>query len=120
MNKSEVMACDNCFTLTPKQLQQMLEGDSKGQFVFGNMSESPSEALLLHYLNSGLFGFSRWREYNCEYARKIMDKKVRTELCKEILDEKLSDKELKQILERFFKCHSYLEDRLPSCGCCGI
>lgn len=110
----------DCYAIGAGELRRMLEEDGTGQEVFADMSGNPSKAVLLHYLNSGLFGFGRWKEYSYEYAGQIMDEQSRSELCEEILDEKLTDEELKALLERFFKCHSYIEGRLPSCGSCGI
>lgn len=42
------------------------------------------------------------------------------DLKKEIEKEMMSDEELMRMLRKFFMCHSYTDDKLTSCGACGL
>lgn len=106
--------------LTPEGLRDMLNKDKGGEMMFNDMREEPCKAVLLHYLNSGLFSFQKWKEYRAEFSGKRMSEEEKAELDKEVLDEMLSDEELEMLLGNFFRRHCYNERLLPSCGACGI
>ena len=110
----------NGIDTTFEALQDILDNDIAGNVLFDDMLKDPTKAILLHYLNSGCFGFQRWKEYSSQFANTIMSEQDKRALRSEILDEMLTDKETKDILTEFFTCHNYAERRLLSCGACGI
>ena len=108
------------FSMNPERLTELLREDPQGKHLFADCLKSPHKAVLLHYLNSGLFGFQRWKEYCESWDGISMDDKCKAELKEEIQQMKLSDQEMKELVERYSRLHSYREGLLPSCGSCGI
>lgn len=106
--------------LTAAELRSMLKADPRGVAMFGDFLRSPIKAVLLHYLNSGLFGFQRWKEYCSSFEGASMTVEDREELKAEIEDEGLTAEEVEEKVSEFFEAHSYTLDCLPSCGACGI
>lgn len=106
--------------LTASELRSMLKADPKGDAMFGDFLRSPIKAVLLHYLNSGLFGFQRWKEYCSSLENTSMTEDDREELKAEIEDEGLTAEEVEEKVTEFFEAHSYTLGCLPSCGACGI
>ena len=106
--------------LTFEALEEMLRMDPRGERMFFDSLESPEKAVLLHYLNSGLFGFQRWKDYSSKFGGSTMDSSAKESLRKEILEEMLSDGELQELVQKFLDRHSFVQGFLPSCGACGI
>ena len=108
------------FDITPETLQDLLQRDPQGELLFMDRSKNPIKAVLLHYLNSGLFSFQRWKEYCTAYDKTKLSPSEKEALRDEILDEKLSDDELHSILDTFLRRHCYTQPNLYSCGACGL
>ena len=89
----------------------------EGETFFDDFPESLVKAILLFYVNSGLFRFEQWKDYSSKWDEKDIDV---DKLRKEIEEEMMSDKELMEMLKKFFMCHSYTDDKLVSCGACGL
>jgi len=91
--------------------------DGKGDSFFDDLVKSPAKAVLLFYLNSGLFRFGQYKDYSSCWNDKEVDQDA---LMKEIEDERLTDEEYMKLLTSFLVEHSYTTGNLLSCGACGI
>ena len=73
--------------------------------------------MLLYYLNSGYYRFEQYQDYT--FSKDGTD--INSErLLAEVQDEVLTDVETAEKLKSFFSCHSTLDAKLMSCGCCGL
>ena len=101
--------------ITPEELLSHLEKD--GEKFFSDFPSNLVKSVLLFYVNSGLFRFDQWKDYSKKWEGKDVDC---DSLKKEMEEEMLSDEELMAMMEKFFMCHSYTDDKLLSCGACGL
>jgi AAA domain len=134
----------NCYAITDEELREMLAAASteeekqqrrspatncveehcaalyrpcSGSTYFDDFVKNPSKAVLLYYVNSGLFRFQEYKEYGTQWNGCELDV---TALQKEMEDEDLTDKELDRIIKNFLRAHPYTNGRLMSCASCGI
>jgi len=91
--------------------------DRKGDSFFDDLVKSPIKALLLFYLNSGLFRFEQYKDFDAAWDDQNIDVEA---VCKEIGAEKLTATEFRDLMTTFLKSHSYTSGDLMSCGACGI
>ncbi|KAL3931624.1 MAG: hypothetical protein SGBAC_011222 [Bacillariaceae sp.] len=105
----------SAFDMTHSQLVD-LEREWIADPTSYDVSMFRDDAVLMLYLNSGLFRFGE----HLSYSRGHLDKAIDCDsVVKEIQDEILTDKELYAVSEKFYKAHDF-NARMYSCGTCGI
>ena len=105
------------WSITADELKAKLSEFKNPDDLFANLQRDPSVAVMLYYLNSGLFRFHQYKEYDPQFDGVPIDEE---DLIEEIRKEMLTDGELKHILEEFYTNHSYTKGNLYSCGGCGF
>ena len=101
--------------ISAEELQEKI--DSHGEGFFQDFNRSLIKALLLFYVNSGLFRFDEYKNYSTLYDGTEVDT---DRLVKEITDEMCTDQEVEHMLRMFASCHSFTDNKLMSCGACGL
>lgn len=84
---------------------------------FADAGKSPAKAALLFYLNSGLFRFEQYKDYDSNYDGKPINLQ---QVLEDVQAEKLTDSEYDQLIKHFYRCHSYTDFEMQSCACCGL
>ena len=83
---------------------------------FSDVNTSPAKAVLLFYLNSGMFRFEQFNDHSSKHNNKEIDI---AQLKKDILEEKLTDEECDSIIKKFYRLHSFTDFTLRACAACG-
>lgn len=84
---------------------------------FKDTCSSPAKAVLLFYINSGLFRFEQYKDYCAIHDNEPIDI---DKLKQDIRDELLSDEEYDGIIRKFYKLHPYTNFDVKACSCCGL
>ena len=84
---------------------------------FLDRNKSPAKAVLLFYLNSGLFRFEQHKDYDASYDGEPIDL---VRLKKDITDEGMTEREYDAIIRRFYRLHPFTDFDICSCASCGI
>jgi hypothetical protein len=103
------------FDMTPEILEERL--DHEGEAFFQDFNTSVAKALLLFYVNSGLFRFQQYKDYCAKFDGVDIDQE---KVGKEVMEELLTDEELQVMLKKFAEIHTYTNANLMSCGACGV
>jgi hypothetical protein len=93
------------------------DGGDGGDSFFDDLLKSPTKALILLYLNSGLLRFHQYKNYNQRWNGQDVDIES---LSEEINQEALTDEELFRLVSKFLRCHSFTSSDAVACGCCGL
>ncbi|CAB9509761.1 unknown protein [Seminavis robusta] len=84
---------------------------------FDDFNKHPAKAVLLFYINSGLFRFEQYKDYTASSNGQPIDV---DRLVQDIRDERMTDKEYDTIIRKFYELHSFVDFSTKSCGCCGL
>ena len=114
-NSSRREEDNKTFGITAEELWTGLHVQGDG--FFNDLPHSLKKAVLLFYVNSGLFRFDEWKEYSSEWDGYDIDQ---DKLVEELEQEMLSDAELTQKIRAWTEMHSYTKDKLMGCGACGL
>jgi hypothetical protein len=105
------------FTVAVGSLKPLLQPSDDPDKLFGDTQKNPEKAVLLHCLNSGLSRFDQCEDCGNERDDKTIDLDRAEE---EIKDEQLSPAETGQLIKEWFERRSHTDERLMSCGSCGV
>jgi hypothetical protein len=98
-------------------LLDFLKNSDDPDKLFGDIQKNPEKAVLPHCLSSGSLRFDQCKDHGNEWDDKTIDLDRVEE---EIKDEQLSPAETGQLIKEWFERHSHADERLMSCGSCGV
>lgn len=114
-NKEKEAISHSLWNFTDEDLERDLA--QYGDKYFKDIDSNTSKAVMLYYLNSGLFRFHQYKDYSSHSHGTTIDE---DSLKEEVMAEKLTETELTSLIRNFYNTHSYTKGNLLSCGCCGI